>query len=68
MDVEQLKNALRDPEVNAESTGNARSAAVAARQETRETVNRMDDRVQLDVAKALGATVVLSDSDVAPKE
>jgi hypothetical protein len=68
VDVEVLKNALHDPKVNAESTENAKTAAVTARQETRETVSRMDDRVQLDVATAVGATVKLETSDATPDE
>jgi hypothetical protein len=66
MDIELLKNALNDPENSQESTANARSAAVSARQETRETLSRMDERVQLDIAKAAGTTVELGDSDDTP--
>lgn len=68
MDIEALKNALRDPKISEEATENARSAAVSARQETRETINRMDERVQLEVAKAVGTTVELGEPDAAPKE
>jgi phage anti-repressor protein len=68
MDVKVLKDALHNPKINEESTENARSAAVSARQETRDTVSRMDDRVQLDVAKAVGATVKLEKCDAAPEE
>lgn len=67
MDVKALKDALHDPTINQESTENARSAAVSARQETRDTLSRMDDRVQLDVAKAVGATVKLEKRDETPE-
>jgi hypothetical protein len=66
MDIEVLKNALNDPKISKEATENARSAAVSARQETRDTVSRLDERVQLDVAKAVGATVELSGSNATP--
>lgn len=68
MDVEALKNALHDPKISQESTESARSAAISARQETRETINRMDERVQLEVAKARGTTVELGEPEVAPKD
>jgi hypothetical protein len=68
MDIEAIKNALHDPTISEESTESARSAAISARQETRETVRRMDDRVQLEVAKAVGTTVVLGEPDAAPKD
>lgn len=68
MDVELLKTALHDPKINEQSTQNARSAAVTARQETRETISRMDERVQLDVAKAVGTAVELSAAQAVPKE
>jgi hypothetical protein len=68
MDVKALKDALHNPKIDQESTENARTAAVSARQETRDTLSRMDDRVQLDVAKAVGATVKLEKHDEAPEE
>jgi hypothetical protein len=68
MDIEVLKNALHDPKVSEESTVNARSAAVSARQETREAISRMDERVQLEVAKAVGAIVELNEPTVPPKD
>jgi hypothetical protein len=67
MDIEILKSALSDPKVSKEATEDARSAAVSARQEARETITRMDERVQLEVAKAVGTTVVLGEPDAAPK-
>jgi len=59
MDAETLKAALNDHQVSDESTVSARSAAVHAREQTRETVTRMNEKVQLDVAKAVGANVEL---------
>jgi hypothetical protein len=56
-----LKEALRDSAVVAEqATEDARSAAANARQETRATLTRMNEKVQLEVAKAVGANVKLS--------
>lgn len=68
MDVELLKDALHDPKVSDESTENARSVAVSARQETREAITRLDEQVQLDVAKAVGATVGLGAPKEGPKD
>ncbi len=68
MDGEALKDALCDPSVSQESTENARSAAVSARQDARETVSRLDDRVQLEVAKAVGANVKLDAPGAGPKD
>jgi hypothetical protein len=68
MDGEALKEALCDPSVRQESTESARSAAVSARQDARDTVNRLDDRVQLEVAKAVGANVKLDAPGAAPKD
>jgi hypothetical protein len=68
MDLELLKTALHDPKISQEATENARSAAVSARQDTREAVSRMDDRVQLDIAKAAGTTVELGAPQAVPKE
>ena len=59
MGAETLKAALNDHAVSAESTASARSAASSARDQARETVNRMDEKVQLEVAKAVGANVEL---------
>jgi hypothetical protein len=55
MTVEALKEALNDPKVAEEVTEAVRSAAVTARQETSETVTRLNERVQLEVAKAASA-------------
>jgi len=68
MDIEALKNALHDPKISEQATESARSAAVSARQETRETISRMDERVQLEVAKAVGTTVELGEPSAAPKD
>jgi hypothetical protein len=68
MDGQALKEALCDPSVSQESTESARSAAVSARQDARDTVNRLDDRVQLEVAKAVGANVKLDSAGAAPKD
>jgi hypothetical protein len=68
MDIEVLKKALNDPKVSEQATESARSAAVSARQESRETINRMDERVQLEVAKAVGTTVELGEPVAAPKK
>lgn len=68
MDIEILKSALHDPKISEEATKIARSAAVSARQETREAISRMDERVQLEVAKAVGTTVELGERDAAPKD
>lgn len=68
MDIEILKSALHDPKISEEATESARSAAVSARQETREAISRMDERVQLEVAKAVGTTVELGERDAAPKD
>jgi hypothetical protein len=68
MNAETLKNALCDRAVSEESTESARSAAVSARQDARETVSRLDDQVQLEVAKALGATVELGPPDAVPTD
>jgi hypothetical protein len=61
VDIEILKSALTDPAISEEATCNARTVAVSARQESREAISRMDERVQLEVAKAVGATVELGD-------
>jgi hypothetical protein len=63
MNAETLKAALNDQAVSAESTASARSAASSAREQARETVNRMDEKVQLEVAKAVGANVELRAPD-----
>ena len=68
MDVELLKSALHDPKVSDEATENARSVAVSARQETRDAITRMDEHVQLDVAKAVGATVGLGAPSEGPND
>jgi len=68
MDIEVLKNALNDPAISQAATESARSAAVSARQESRETITHMDERVQLEIAKAVGATVELGESVTAPNE
>jgi hypothetical protein len=68
MDGEALKDALCNPSVSQESTESARSAAVSARQDARETVSRLNDRVQLEVAKAVGANVKLDTPGAAPKD
>jgi hypothetical protein len=68
MDIEVLKSALNDPKISQEATESARSAAVSARQESRETIIRMDERVQLEVAKAVGTAVDLGEKSAAPKE
>jgi hypothetical protein len=59
MDVEILKAALNDSEISERATESARSTAVTAREEARETVTRLDEKVQLEVAKAIGANVEL---------
>ena len=59
MDAETLKAALNDPKVSDQSTESARNSAVSAREQTHETLDRMDEQVQLEVAKAIGANVVL---------
>jgi hypothetical protein len=68
MDVELLKSALQDPKVNTESTENARSVAVSARQESRDAIARLDEQVQLDVAKAAGANVGLGHPAAIPED
>jgi hypothetical protein len=62
MDVDLLKRALNDRNISRQATESARSAAVSARQNTRATVSRLDESVQRDVAKAVGANVALHDS------
>lgn len=68
MDVDLLKSALQDPKVDTESTENARSVAVSARQESRDVIARLDDQVQLDIAKAVGATVELGHPGATPED
>lgn len=52
MDFEVLRRALRDQSVSEQATEGARTAAVSARQETRATIDRMNDQVRLEVAKS----------------
>jgi len=59
MDAETFKSALNDHKVSEQSTQSARNAALTAREQIRDTVNRMDEKVQLAVAKAVGANVEL---------
>jgi hypothetical protein len=68
MSIDLLKDALHDPKVSKEATETARSAAVSARQETRETTSRLDERVQLDVAKAVRTIVELGAHDASPND
>jgi hypothetical protein len=63
MNPENLKSALQDKDASAKSTEDARSAAITARQETRATLNRLNERVQLEVARAVGANVKLSSDE-----
>jgi hypothetical protein len=60
---DNLKQALQDRSVSAATSAEARSAAATARQETEATVTRLNERVQLEVAKAVGANVNLSAGD-----
>jgi hypothetical protein len=62
MDVDLLKKALNDRSVSQEATESARRAAASARVRTRDTVARLDESVQRDVAKAVGANVELHES------
>jgi hypothetical protein len=55
MTVQALQEALNDPKISQEVTEAVRSAGAAARQETSETVTRLNERVQLEVAKAASA-------------
>lgn len=57
MDVETLKQALHDPAVSTEATRVARNVAISAREGTHSMLSKMDQQVQLNVAKAVGATV-----------
>jgi hypothetical protein len=65
MNVDLLKEALHDKAVSGEATRVARSVAVSAREETQAMLERMDTQVQLNVAKAVGATVTIRSHDVA---
>lgn len=49
MDIGSLKNALNSPEISDETTEMARTAALSANQETRDTISRMDKHLQLEV-------------------
>jgi len=68
MDTEILKAALNDQQLSQQATENARSAAATAREETRQMVSRLDEKVQLEVAKAIGANVELPSSVCDPKK
>lgn len=52
MDFEVLKQALQDQSASAQASEAARSAAVSAKQETRATIERMNEQVRLKVASA----------------
>lgn len=52
MTVQSLKEALNNPKMTEEVTEAVRSSGVTARQETSDTVTRLNERVQLDIAKA----------------
>jgi hypothetical protein len=60
MGVNTLKEALHDKSLDRQSTENARSAAAAAIQQAEDMVNRLNEQVQREVAKAAGALVNLS--------
>jgi len=59
MTIPSLQEALHNPRVSKQATEAAREAAVTARQEASATVTRLNERVQLEVAKAAGANVDL---------
>ena len=68
MDAEILKAALNDQQLSQQATESARSAAATAREESRQMVSRLDEKVQLEVAKAIGANVELPSSACNPKK
>lgn len=52
MTVKILQDALNNEAIGQQASVVAREAAATARQETAATVTRLNERVQLDVAKA----------------
>jgi hypothetical protein len=52
MTVKVLQEALQNQTISEQATVAARDAAAAARQETTATVTRLNERVELEVAKA----------------
>lgn len=63
MDANILRQAFSNPQIAAAAAQEARSISNQAREETRSGVERMNDRVQLGVAAAAGATVALRHAD-----
>jgi len=52
MTVKVLQDALNNETTSKQATEAARDAAVSARQEAAATVDRLNERVELDIAKA----------------
>lgn len=57
MNFDSLKQAFADPRAVSETAREARTIALQAREDSRALVQRMNQQVQLDVAKSVGATV-----------
>ena len=51
MSLKLLFDALNDKSVSAESTALASSIAITARAEARETIRRMDEQIEREIAK-----------------
>ena len=57
MDPETLKTALANQSLSKEMAIEARTIGVQAREDRRTLIDRMDQQMQLEVAKAAGAVV-----------